>query len=336
LNEANTVFALQTGTKALSKVGIYLRPLGYANEDPVLRWGWEGDLVAIERRSGTVLKTVSAAQEIVDKLTFEHVHNSFDHRISVINPKTTPFKFEAKGIVQDAAIHGTANYCLRGGKHGAYKEGKDWTIKLRSYPASTHETVLKPFFDQLIDNPEAVDRSRYWKPFALGTVLKVRKFRDGFGSFYGDTILEPGDTEYAVKVFREFTPSAFRFESKKQAEKFKAFHHSRRNLGDHRLERFGSAKGQSIESFFINPDGTLNYRKMMLEAEAAIRQGRDRIHPELEVDQHPTRETAISYKRKLWRDLVKKDRRYTETADFEQDSFDLDDYSYFTDEMYFS
>jgi hypothetical protein len=335
LNEANTTFALQAGAKALSNDGIYLRPLGYANEDPVLSWGWDGDRVVLTRQSGRYELEVSAAQEIVNRLTLEHVQNSFNHRISVINPKVSPFEFEAKGIVQDAAIHGTANYCLRGGKHGAYKEGKDWTIKLRSYPASTHETVLKPFFDQLIDNPEAVDRSRYWKPFALGTVVKVRKYRDGFSSFYSDSIVEPGDTEYAVKVFREFTPSAFRFESKKQAERFNAFHHSRRDLGNHRLERLGSAKGQSIESFFINPDGTLNYRKMMLEAEAAIRQGRDRIHPELEVEQHPTREAAIGYKRKLWRDLVKKDRRYTETADFEKDSFDLDEYSYFTDDMYF-
>lgn len=336
LNESNTVFALQGGYKALSKSGIVLRPLGYNEEDPVLSWGWNGERVVITRESGTYEEEVAAAQVQIDRMTLAHVQNSFDHRIAVINPKVSPFEFEAKGVVKDAAIHGTANYCLRGGKHGSYKDGKDWTIKLRSYPESTHETILKPFFDQLIDNPEAVDRTRYWEPFTLGSVLKVRKFRDSFSSHFHETILEPGDTEYNIKVFREFTPSAFRFRTRAQEKKFVAFHQSRRDIGNAKQNSIGSAKGQSFESFFTNENNVLNYSQMMAEVEAAIRGGKTNIHPELEIKEHPQQEKAIRMKRKLWRDVVKKDRRY-ETIDFHQVEIDLEidpDGLIYTDDLY--
>ena len=61
---------------------------------------------------------------------------------------------------------------------------------------------------------------------------------------------------------------------------FKQFHQSRRDLGNF-AKSLGSAKGQSFESMFLNKDGTLDYKTMMLEVEAAIRGGRTQIHPEL-------------------------------------------------------
>ena len=337
LNESNTVFALQSGYKKLSTQGVVLKPLGFDEEDPILSWGWNGDRVVITRASGVYEEEVAAAQVHVDRLTLAHVQNSFDRRVDVINPKTSPFDFEAKGIVKDAAIHGTANYCLRGGKHGSYKDGKDWTIKLRSYPESTHETVLKPFFDQLIDNPEAVDRTRYWNPFTLGSVLKVRKFRDSYASHFHETILEPGDTEYSVKVFREFTPSAFRFQTREQEKKFVAFHQSRRDIGNAKKTSIGSAKGQSFESFFTDENNILNYAQMMAEVESAIRAGKHNIHPELEIEEHPRQKEAIQMKRKLWRDVVKLESRY-ESSDTEQFEIDLEidpDGLIYTDDLYF-
>ena len=337
LNESNTVFALQAGYKDLSKSGIVLKPLGFDEEDPILSWGWNGDRVVITRASGVYEEEVAAAQVHVDRLTLAHVQNSFDHRIGVINPKTSPFEFEAKGIVMDAATHGTANYQLRRGKHGSYKDGKDWTIKLRSYPASTHETILKPFFDQLIDNPEAVDRTRYWQPFTLGSVLKVRKFRDSYASHFHETILEPGDTDYSVKVFREFTPSAFRFRTREQEKKFVAFHQTRRDIGNAKQNTIGAAKGQSFESFFTDENNILNYAQMMAEVESAIREGKNNIHPELEIAEHPRQQEAIRMKRKLWRDIVKQDRRYEE-SDSHQVEIDLEidpDGLIYTDDLYF-
>ena len=324
LNEANTVFAPESGYKALRTAGIVLKPLGFHEPDPVLSWSWEGDRVVVERESGKQAMEVKAAQKMIDRMTLAQVQRSFDHRISVINPEVSPFKFEAKGIVKDAAIHGTANYCLRGGKHGSYKpdEGKNWTIKLRSYPSSTHDKILKPFFDQLIDNPEAVDRTRYWQPFTLGSVLKVRKFRDSYNSHFRDTVLEPGDTDYSVKVFREFTPSAFRFRTIEQEKRFLNFHQSRRDIGNAKNSTSAKAKGQSFESFFTNDENVLNYRQMMLEVEAAIRAGRNNVHPELEVDEHPSQKEAVRLKKKLWRDMVKHDRQYAQADTEQSEMFD--------------
>lgn len=342
LTEKNTMFSPTANDRELNQSGIETRPLGYDHEDPVIRWGWNGDRVVLERESGTYELEVNAAQVIIDRLTLAHVQNSFSHRIDVINPqaitrrgkKVGLFEFEAKGVVKDAAIHGTANYCLRGGKHGSYKEGRDWTIKLRSYPESTHDPILRHFFFQLIDNPEAVDRSRYWKPFTQPSILKVRKFRDAYVSNYSDTLLEPGDTEHQVKIFREFTPSAFRFQTLDQRKNFLTFHQSRRDMGNARKDAQGSAKGQSFEAFFTDENGILNYRQMMLEVEAAIRDGRDQIHPEMEVIEHPRRQEALKMKRDLWKSIVKKDCRYLTTVEtiqgefepFNEDDFYVPDY----------
>ena len=324
LNEKNTVFAPEAGYKILRNEGIVLKPLGFDEDDPVLSWSWDGDRVVVERESGKQTVEVKAAQEMINQMTLAQVQRSFSQKIDVVNKAISPFKFEAKGVVKDAAIHGTANYCLRGGKHGSYKpdEGKNWTIKLRSYPSSTHDKVLKPFFDQLIDNPEAVDRARYWSPFTLPSILKVRKFRDSYHTHFRDTVLEPGDTDYSVKVFREFTPSAFRFQTVQQERHFLNFHQAHRELGNAKNPGGSKSKGQSFESFFTDDNNVLNYKQMMLEVEAAIRDGRNSIHPELEVEQHPQQEKAVEMKKKLWRDVVKDGRKYAQVDSRQPDLFD--------------
>lgn len=310
LTEKNTIFAPEAGYKALRESGIVLKPLGHHQDDPVIRWGWKGSNITIERQTAGVIEMdVAAAQKLIDQMTLEHVRNSFDHRIAVIDPKTSPFEFEAKGVVQDAAIHGTANYCLRGGKHDSYKDGKAWTIKLRSYPSSVHEKVLLPFFSQLIENPEEVDRTRYWEPFVLGQILKARRFRDSHSTYYGETVLEPGDTEYAIKMFREFTSSAFRFRTEDQEKKFNTFHEARRDLGNP-AKPSPSARGQSFESFFSTKDGKLNYKQMMVEVEAAIRSGKTSIHPELKVLEHPRRQSALRLKKKSSGAVIRTASRY--------------------------
>ena len=328
LNEKNTVFAPEQGYHYLKDQGILLRPLGHANADPVISWNWNGDRIVLERASGTTEMDVIAAQKIIDELTLEQVQSCFDHRIAVINPKDSVFTFESKGIVQDAAIHGTANYCLRGGHHDSYKAGRKWTVKVRSYPASTHEKVLKPFFDQLIDHPDRVDRSRYWTPFNQSTILKVRRFRDGYKNYYSKTVLEPGDTEYGVKLFREFTPSAFRFRTIAQEKAFVNFHASRRDIGNP-TSPGGRARGQSFEAFFLNRDGTLDYTRMMQEVEAAIRAGKSRIHPELEIPPHPRQERALEMKRQRLRELVKTEDRYEQMTMLDPAEIEIEDWMYF-------
>ncbi len=329
LTEKNTVFVHSTNKKAQSDSGLTSRPLGFSDPDPVKSWGWNEDRVVLERESGTYELDVIAANVLVNELTRDHVQNCFSHEIDVVNPNFTEgkkggiFDFEAKGIVKDAAVHGTANYCLRGGHHGSYRGDVNWTIKVRSYKSESHETVLKPFFDQLIDNPEAVDRSKYWTPFIQGGILKMGKYANSYQSSYADTILEPGDTEYQVKIFREFTPSAFRFQTKDQRDKFIKLHEIYRDIGNFKKGTQRWSRGQSFESFYTNEDGILNYKQMMAEVENAIREGRINIHPELEVDWHPMAKQALDTKKELWRDVVKQDRRYERASDTFQADFEM-------------
>jgi len=311
LNEQNTVFALDQKRRDLHHEGVSLKPLGHLNADPVLRWAWEGNQIRVDRKSGSYTLEVKAAQELVNQLTLEHVRASFDNQIAVLDPKTSRFKFEAKGIVKSAAVHGTANYFLQGGGHGGYKGGRDWCVKFRSYRDDVHETVLKPFFEQLIENPEAIERARYWKPFTVSTVLKVKRWRDAYLNYYSKTILEPGDTELTIKMLREFTPSAFRFQTFEQERKFTNAHQNYRDLGNPSGKSSTSARGQSFESFFTK-DNVMNYLRMMREVEAAVRDGRETVHPELVVNEHPMRQIALEMKRERLREVVLNTERYDE------------------------
>ena len=57
----------------------------------------------------------------------------------------------------------------------------------------------------------------------------------------------------------------------------------------------------------------------MMEVEAAVRDGRHQVHPEIEIAEHPMRGKALDMKRSLWKDIVKHESRYLTVADtFEQ------------------
>ena len=181
----------------------------------------------------------------------------------------SPFLFESKGVVQDACIHGAGNYYLRGGWHEGYpKGGKQRMVKMRSYSSMLHETRLIPFFEQLLDDPSKVDRKVHSKPFINSTILKIGDFNQGYEPFYKNTIVEPGDSIYDAKIFRELGLTGFRFRSRDQEKHWRREHERNRIV-----DREKSSIGQSYEGFFVDENDVLDYSRMLKEINEAILRG---------------------------------------------------------------
>ena len=253
---------------------------------------WEGDDLCFEDHEGQIERFPKSEArgdggregylDKIDRLILEHVRSSFPEGIDVLAPDS-PFTFETKGVVQDAAIHGAGNYYLRGGNHEGYpKDGLARMVKMRSYSAKIHESTLIPFFEQLLDNPSKLDRSRYSKPFTSSKILKTGAYNEQFDSYYRHTFLEPGDTIYEARFFRELGLSGFRFLNQAQEEEWTALHNSLRQV-----DRESDSIGQSFEGFFLDSTGTfLDYRRMVQQINKAIMLGKKRYRL-AEPSRHP-------------------------------------------------
>lgn len=219
--------------------------------------------------------------DLVDRLVLDHVRSSFPEEISVLKPGS-PFVFETKGVVRDAAIHGAGNYYLRGGSHDGYAKGSDRMVKMRSYSEAIHKKILIPFFESLLEDPTSVDRSKHSEPFISSQILKTGAYSEQFESYYGDTFLEPGDTLYQARFFRELGISGFRFLNREQEKDWMRFHNFNRMLDlDHH------SIGQSFESDYDNEKGFLNYAKMVETINRQILAGKRDLKKKAAPNPHP-------------------------------------------------
>lgn len=225
------------------------------------------------------------AHKWIDKMAMIHLQNLFD--VDVLQAPTTAleitkgkdskpiknfiaikgmFGFEAKAFYDDGVFHGTANYKMRG-------RGGD-NLAMRSYEnKKEHETVefdgkemvIKPypdgkkpaefFLDELTNNPSEVKRGR---TFIKQGILKINDAKQHqsrwgiVGRLAGDSIEKSG-------LLREFSLSQFTFQS---LEQFKAI--------SKEVEANKRKYNQSYEGFFINQNGTLNFKSMVTEIDLLI------------------------------------------------------------------
>ena len=284
---------------------------------------WEGDELVFKKDGLTERFHKSEARggkgnegylDKIDRLILEHVRGSFPEGIDVLAPDS-PFTFETKGVVRDAAIHGAGNYYLRGGNHEGYpKDGEARMVKMRSYSSKIHESTLIPFFEQLLADPSKVDRSLHDEPFITSKILKTGAYNEQFESYYRDTILEPGDTVYEARFFRELGLSGFRFLNHAQEQAWTGNHNSLRQVS-----RDGSSYGQSLEGYFLDSEGWLDYGGMCVQINKAIMRGKKRFR-DTDPPQHPKTVALQTLRRAIRKMFLKKD--LTPTLEPYRDEFD--------------
>jgi hypothetical protein len=234
----------------------------------------KGCLLLYQGSQSTVL-SLQQSQKWLDTKVAEHLRNLFPN-VDVLhqpskdvygNNRIGQFEFEAKGVYNSAAFHGTANYIL-----SIENENK---VRMRSYTAKEHTSfelatddlqVLREdyhpsneFLAMLQENPQRVKRSEVY----INTkILKIRDWRRNYSSWQYSQAF-PGCTVENAALLRELSLSQFTFQTHEQ---YKAWSKESDNL----RRRYG----QSYEMFFVDEEGYLDYQRLVNEVDAAIRAGK--------------------------------------------------------------
>jgi len=234
----------------------------------------KGCLVLYQGSQSTFL-SLKQSQKWLDIKVAEHLRNLF-HNVDVLhqpskdvygNNRIGQFEFEAKGVYNSAAFHGTANYIL-----SIENENK---VRMRSYTAKEHTSfelavedllVLREdyhpsneFLAMLQENPQRVKRSEVY----INTkILKIRDWRRNYSSWQYSQAF-PGCTVENAALLRELSLSQFTFQTHEQ---YKAWSKEADTL----RRRYG----QSYEMFFVDEEGYLDYQRLVNEVDAAIRAGK--------------------------------------------------------------
>jgi hypothetical protein len=231
-------------------------------------------LILYQGNQSTILSP-QQTQKWLDTTVAEHLRNLFPN-VDVLHQPTKDvygnnrigqFEFEAKGIYNNAAFHGTANYILT-----LKNQNK---VRMRSYTPREHTSfelaaddlqVLREdyhpsneFLTMLQENPQRVKRSEV---YINSKILKIRDWRRNYTSWqYSEAF--PGCTVENAALLRELSLSQFTFKTHNQ---YKAWSKEADNLRRH--------YGQSYEMFFVDDEGYLDYQQLVNEIDAAIRAGK--------------------------------------------------------------
>ncbi len=190
--------------------------------------------------------------------------------------KTGMYAFEVKDLYHSAAFHGSANYifvnpnetiCKARGyeikrPHTSIDNQKiaegDESLIYKSDRYGAKNNPAKDLLLQILENPESVKRQQ---PAIKSGILKVGQFKNYPGK-YEMIGLEPGDNILKLFLMQEFSLTQFTFQTYDQYINWKK-----------RIERAKETDKQSLETFFLNPDGTLNFKLMCETVDQMIAEG---------------------------------------------------------------
>jgi len=259
-------------SRKIKDAGLRVAPIGGYDsirwEDDDLVFERDGVIQRFHKSNARDEDNKTGYLDLIDGLILDHTKKSFPEGITIL-AEESPFTFEAKGAVKVACMRGAGDYYLQGGKHGDYPKGQEELVKMRSYSSKIHKTHLIPFFKEILNNPSKVNRSKHSKVFITSNILQTGKFSEQYKSYYKNTILEPGDTIFEARLFRELGLSGFRFLNEEQARLWKTDSNRYRAV-----DRERSSFGQSYESFYLDSSGKLNYTAMIRDLEDQIAKGR--------------------------------------------------------------
>jgi len=251
---------------------------------------------------GSVVTSLSPkeSEEWVNNTALEHLQTQFP-KVQVLHAKSKRldaatdsglpekvytdrvglFSFEMKAFFDQGAFHGSANYIL--------VSPNQTNLKMRSYETTKpHESIggaiavdreskdmtTHPYITDrygIDDNPAHDFMNGLLKgeplarqvSFVKQGILKPNDYKERRNK-YQALGLVPGDNVSKAGMLREFSLSQFTFNTMDQFVKWEKEITKRKN-------KFG----QSLERFFIAPDGTLDFGSMVETVDKLIREGND-------------------------------------------------------------
>jgi hypothetical protein len=216
----------------------------------------------------------NAARSLMDNLIFEHLSEQFP-RLDIFhadfsddngNPRKGILRIECKGIAEACVVHGASNYLVRGGFHAMYPFNKNNSLDdagkvfcaMRSYRKG-YGSHAQLFMEQLGEHPDTVERSEV---FDQSILLKVGLYQERYRSYFENSDYQVGDTFFMERLIREFPMSAYTCKSQEQRESWVR-----------EITMMRAKYGQSIESFFVNEDGQIDFVKMIIAFDMWIEAG---------------------------------------------------------------
>lgn len=204
---------------------------------------------------------------LVDVLHAETTSIKIDDNLNPqFKPRKGQFSFETKDVYHSGCFHGSANYLLANPKgvtikargyelkkrHNAFNafsdiaEGDEITF-MKSDRYGNESNPAKDLMVQLLENPENVKRQL---PAVKSGILKISDYKN-LSAKYDEIGIEPGDSLLRTFLMREFSLSQFTFNTYEQYMNWKGI-----------ITSLNDKERQSIEGYFLNNDGTLNFVKM--------------------------------------------------------------------------
>lgn len=216
----------------------------------------------------------NAARSLMDNLIFEHLSAQFpkldifhaDFSDDNGNQRKGILRIECKGIAESCVIHGASNYLVRGGFHAMYPYNKNSSLgdagkvfcAMRSYRKG-YGSHAQLFMEQLGEHPDTIERSEV---FDQSILLKVGLYQERYRSYFENSDYQVGDTFFMERLIREFPMSAYTCKSQEQRESW-----------IREITMMRAKYGQSIESFFVNDNGQIDFEKMIIAFDMWIEAG---------------------------------------------------------------
>lgn len=217
---------------------------------------------------------------LVDVLHNESTSIKIDDDLNVtFKPRLGQFGFETKDVYWCGAFHGSANYLLAN-PNGTIIKARGYEVK-KPHSAVDGETVAegdevvfmkserygsknnpaKDLMNQLLENPESVKRQL---PAIKSGILKISDYKN-LADKYDKLGIEPGDGILRTFLLQEFSLFQFTFQTYKQYMMWEKI-----------ISHLKNTDRQSLEGFFLNDDGTLDFIKLCNWVDEQIAEGIDK------------------------------------------------------------
>lgn len=193
------------------------------------------------------------------------------------------FKFEVKNMCNKVSFHGSADYMYSNlkGEVTTKMRGYDvkpnvvaWRFENNNLIPDTDYYNEKPPIQRLLenlqDNPERV---KIQHPFTKTSILKPAQYSKEYNKTFQHSNIKCGD-DFMEVVRLPILTMRFKFQTNEQQKFWVKYENSLKR-------KYG---GLSFEVFYMNEDGTINYKKMMYEIDKYISEGV--INPKNIYDKH--------------------------------------------------
>jgi hypothetical protein len=253
-------------SQSFAKQHLVLKPLGlYDSVELTLdKEGKPGITINTGKNQASI--PAGQALEWINHYAMKHLQSLFPG-VDVLHAVSTDvygvdrvgqFSFEAKGLYDGGAFHGSGNYLFT-------LAGKTVETKMRSYSKRPEEVVTesnsiltvsddvfypaKTFLAGLLDNSHAVVRQPV---FLKPSILKAGDFSRHHTNRYEGSKVYPGMTVKTASLLREYSLTQFTYQD---IDQYRGW--------EQESNRLRKRYGQSYEMYFLNSDDTLNYQLML-------------------------------------------------------------------------